>query len=560
MIGILLFWLAFSPVKPAPERPAVPHQEHLQYQKENSVFPQKSLVGNSVAEHIRRYVDRQHPQNGRSGSKESLPQSSQLARFYASRSFLPVWTKPLMVSELIAAVDGAVDDGLDPADYHIREIREFQSKPPVTPEMQARYDLLLSDAFFTLANHLRYGKVDPRSLDSDWNINTAVSRSALEYRLQNAIAAEQIALVLKEIRPHNSKYNQLRTGLARYRAIAREGGWPVLSEGTMLKEGVRDNRVALLRKRLEASGDFGGLTTDTSKVFSRELAEAVKRFQKHNGKEPDGVVGASTIKVMNIPVEIRIDQIRINLERYRWFLSDLEPTYIMVNIPDFTLHYVENGRNRWLTRVIAGQPARKTPVFRAEMQYIIFNPQWVIPPTILAKDALPGIRKSLTYLSHKKLNVIDRNGTVVDPASVNWSQYTSTNFPYRLQQSSGDQGSLGRIKFLLPNRHIVYLHDTPNKELFKKSPRAFSSGCIRVENPLELAGLVLQDSVKWNSGRIKAAVDTKKTRTVSLPKRIPVLILYLTAVAEGEDIQFLDDVYGRDKDVLHALNRPAPTF
>ena len=315
-----------------------------------------------------------------------------------------------------------------------------------------------------------------------------------------------------------------------------------------------------LRKRLEASGDIAVLRTDSSKVFNRELADAVKHFQKRNGNDPDGVVGPSTVKVMNIPVERRIDQIRINLERSRWYLSDIESTYIMVNIPDFTLHYVENGRNRWLTKVVVGQPDRKTPVFKAEMQYIIINPQWVIPPTILDEDALPGIRKSLSYLSRKKLNVIDRNGALVDPASVNWRQYTGTNFPYRLQQSSGDQGSLGRIKFLLPNKHIVYLHDTPHKELFKKSSRPFSSGCVRVENPLELAGLVLQDSVKWSQERISAAVDTKKTRTISLPKRIPVFILYFTAVADGDEILFFDDVYGRDSAVLDALKKPAPTY
>ena len=557
MIGIFLLWLAFSPVKPVPERHAVSPQVHLQHKKENSLFPQKSHPNNIVAEHIRRHFDR-HPHQ--TGTAESLPLYSNPARFYSTRSFHPVWTRPLMVSELITAVEGAVDDGLDPADYHMSEIKEFQSSPPVTPEMQARYDIFLTDAFITLAHHLRYGKVDPRSLDPDWNLIATVSRSALEYKLHNAITTERIALVLKELRPQYPKYTQLRTALAKYRAIAREGGWPIFSQGPSLKEGVRDDRVLSLRKRLEASGDIAVLKTDTSKVFSRELADAVKHFQKRNGTEPDGVVGPATVRGMNIPVERRIDQIRINLERCRWFLSDIEPSYIMVNIPDFSLHYVENGRDRWQTRVIVGQPTRKTPVFKAEMQYIVLNPQWVIPPNILAKDALPGIRKNLSYLSHKNLNVLDRNGALVDPASVNWAQYTSTNFPYRLQQSSGDQGSLGRIKFLLPNKHIVYLHDTPQKELFKKSSRSFSSGCIRVENPLELAELVLQDSVKWSKERIRAAVDARKTRTVSLPKRIPVFILYLTAIAEGDDILFLDDLYGRDSDVLTALNKPVPTF
>jgi len=558
MIGIFLFWLAFSPVQPAPERAAVPSQEQLQRQKDS--LQQKRAVSNSAAEHIRRFFDRQLQPNNPRGITESRVISKHLASFYAARKYKPVWTKPEMVSELINAVDAAVDEGLDPSDYHSSEIREFHRQFPATPELQARYDLLLSDAFFTFASHLRYGKVDPRSIDPDWNLSNNVSRSALESKLENAIAAERIALVLKELQPQDPQYDQLRKELVRYRAIAREGGWPMLEEGPILKEGVRDRRVPILRERLEVSGDITQLKTDTKRVYNRELVEAVKRFQKRNGKDANGVLGASTVRLLNIPVERRIDQIRINLERYRWFLSELEPTYVMVNIPDFSLHYIENGHLRWVTRVIVGQPARKTPIFKADMQYIIFNPQWVIPPTILAKDALPGIRKNTSYLSHKRLKVINRNGVIVNPETVDWSQYTEKNFPFRLQQSSGDQGSLGRIKFMLPNKHIVYLHDTPNKELFNKSTRTLSSGCIRVQNPLELASLVLQDSVKWNSEQIREAVSTNKTKTVFLPKRIPVFIIYLTAFAENDDLLFRDDVYNRDNAVLDALNKPLPKF
>jgi len=288
------------------------------------------------------------------------------------------------------------------------------------------------------------------------------------------------------------------------------------------------------------------------------MVEAVKRFQKRNGMVADGVPGPATFRAMNLPVERRIEQIRINMERCRWFMNDLEPTYIMVNIAEFSLRYVEHGRNRWGTRVIVGQPYRETPVFKADMQYIVFNPRWVVPPTILSKDVLPAIRKNSAYLSRKKLNILDRNGAVVSPASVNWSQYTGANFPYRLQQTAGDHGALGRIKFMLPNRHTVYLHDTPTKDLFEKSSRTFSSGCIRVENPQELARLVLQDSLKWSRERIQAAINSGKTATVYLPKRIPVFILYLTAFAEGDEIVFLDDVYNRDSAVLKALDKPLP--
>jgi murein L,D-transpeptidase YcbB/YkuD len=560
MIGILLFWLAFSPVQPTSGKLPVAQKEQLQRPIESPVHRQTNNAGNPLADNIRYYFTRQLPAKTAEGTSPRLPVRERLARFYAARAYQPVWTKRTMVAELISSIESAADDGLDPADYHIREIKGFYSKPPSTPEQEVHSDLLMTDAFLTLAGHLRYGKVDPVSLDPNWNISDFNKRSALEYRLQNAISAERIAAVLKEIRPQNRGYDELKKGLARYRAIAREGGWPILTDGTGLNEGVMDSRVLKLRKRLEDSGDITPAKADTSRLYSREISEAVKRFQKRNGMDADGVLGPVTIKALNIPAERRIEQIRINLERYRWFLNDLEPTYVLVNIAEFSLQYVENGRFRWGTRVIVGQPYRETPVFKADMKYIIFNPRWVVPPTILAKDVLPAIRKNISYLNKKKLHILDRNGVIVNPASVDWSQYTAGNFPYRLQQTAGDHGALGRIKFMLPNRHTVYLHDTPTKDLFEKSTRTFSSGCIRVENPQELARLVLRDSLKWNRESILAAINTGKTTTVYLPKRIPVFIVYLTAFAEDGDIVFHDDVYNRDSALQKALDKPLPQY
>jgi murein L,D-transpeptidase YcbB/YkuD len=306
-----------------------------------------------------------------------------------------------------------------------------------------------------------------------------------------------------------------------------------------------------------SSGDLAaGGPADTSKVYSRELFDAVMKFQKRHGIEVDGVVGTETVNVMNATVRNRIDDIRINLERYRWFINDMGPTYIMVNIAGFTIDVVEKNNHRWRSRVIVGQPYRKTPVFKADMQYVILNPQWVVPPGILEKDALPAIRKNIGYLKGRRLTVVDRNGNVVDPYSVSWSKYSAANFPYRLRQASGDQGALGRIKFMLPNKHVVYLHDTPSKNLFEETQRTFSSGCIRVENPLDLAEIVLQDTVKWSKQNIQTAINNGKTQTIYLPRRIPVFLLYLTAIADGDDIQFLPDVYGRDPEVLRELDKP----
>jgi murein L,D-transpeptidase YcbB/YkuD len=551
MTGILLFLLAFSPVPTVPVKPAATQLEQHQPQKELPV---------GIAEKIRGRFDQLLKQKSQAGGSDKALFTIRLERFYAARAFQPVWTKRAMVAELMNAVEESADEGLDPADYHIREIKGVYSKPPATPELAACYDLLLTDSFLTLASHLRYGKVDSETLDTHWSLHNDRNRTALEYRLQHAVASGQIAAALKEIRLQHPKYDQLKKGLARYRTIERKGGWPVVADGPKLLEGARERRVQSLRQRLKMSGDIDPLNTDTSTVYNREMVDAVKRFQKRNGVESDGVVGTTTLNAMNIPVERLVEKIRINLERYRWFLGELEPTAIVVNVAGFTLQYVEKGHDQWDTRVIVGKPGRETPLFKADMQYIILNPQWVIPPTILAKDALPALRKSSSYLARKKLKIIDRNGSVVDPGSVNWSQYSAGNFPYRLQQSAGDHGALGRIKFMLPNKYIVYLHDTPSKELFAESIRTFSSGCVRVQNPVDLAALVLQDTLHWSKTKILAAINTGKTRTVFLPKRIPVILLYLTAVADGDELQFHDDVYTRDEKLLKALNRPVPQY
>ncbi len=507
----------------------------------------------SDGEQIHAQCERLLQQKGSPGGTAKELLAIRLDRFYSGGGYQPLWTNRQRVDELIEALEESAADGLNPSDYDLIKIRQSVADTLVSPEKKARVDILFTKAYLTLATHLRYGKVDPVTLEPYWKRPEKRGLGVLDETLQRTLASGSITAVFKELRPQDANYDRLKKGLARYSAIANLGGWPRLAEGAVLKEGSRDRRVAVLRKRLEVSGALVMASADTSTVYNREMVEAVKKFQSRNGIDVDGSVGPTTFRVLNVPVEQRLDQIRVNLERYRSFLHDLPPTCILVNIPGYYLQYIENGRSQWGSRVIVGQPLRQTPVFGAAMHSLVFNPKWVVPRTVLDKDVLPALNKDNSYLAKKQLRVVNEEGGTVDPASVNWSQYSAANLPYHLQQRSGDKGALGRIKFLMPNPLAIYLHDTPGRELFDKSSRAFSSGCIRVQNPAELARLVLRDSLGWSRAKIQEAINTGKTTMVTLPQQIPVFLLYFTVVPNGEELLFREDIYNRDKRALQLL-------
>jgi murein L,D-transpeptidase YcbB/YkuD len=421
---------------------------------------------------------------------------------------------------------------------------------------RADLDVLATDAAIRLGYHLLFGKVDPERLDADWNMareGTDFQPAAL---LQQAIDSGRVYETLEEFKPKHPFYGRLKQALAEYRAIQAAGGWEPIPAGRALKMDDSDPRVPVIRRRLALSGDLpSDLAVSHSEVFDEALQTALRRSQVRHGLGADGVLGGTTVEAMNVPVQRRIDQIRVNLERGRWVLHDVGDRLVVVNIAGFELYLARDGRPQWETRVQVGKPYRKTPIFKSEIRYLVFNPTWSVPPTVLAADILPAIKRNRSYLKTHKLRVIDRNGKVVNPAQVKWSAYTAKNFPYRLEQQAGPENALGRVKFMFPNRYAVYLHDTPKKELFGESARAFSSGCIRVEDPLRLAELLLDDPGKWNRAQIDQAVATGKTLTVHIKRPVPVLLLYWT-VAAGPDgqVEFLPDIYGRDPAVLKALN------
>jgi murein L,D-transpeptidase YcbB/YkuD len=278
----------------------------------------------------------------------------------------------------------------------------------------------------------------------------------------------------------------------------------------------------------------------------------VRRFQERHGLTPDGVVGRATSAALNVGVRERIEQIRANLERARWVTGDLREEFLVVNIAGFRLYLVRGGEVVWRTRVQVGRPYRRTPVFKAQLSYLVFNPTWTVPPTIFREDLLPEIRRDAAVLAERNIDVLDAAGSLVDPFSIDWR---ARSLPYRLVQRPGRTNALGRVKFMFPNEHQVYLHDTPSRDLFERESRAFSSGCIRVEDPMTLALELLGPG--WDPARIERLVETGRTETVFLDEPMDLLLLYWTTEVDAAGrVYFWPDLYERDPAVIAGLAQP----
>ena len=523
------------------------------------LFGTASAEEPSTSEVIHSRMDLLGSQGSLMIEEEDIRAVRALPMFYERRQFEPVWTDPGMFSDLTKMIAASADDGLAPEDYHLAAIHALtKSWDRITsPESRADLDIVCTDALLSLAYHTRYGKVDPERLDADWNIyDDFVELSEMIERMEELFegGTADIVRAVDEIRPPYRIYRALSRALVEYRTIETEGGWPAIPDGDVLKEGVRNQRVVTLRERLAVTGDLE-IEEPGDDLFDEELAEGVERFQQRHGLDVDGVVGKMTLATLNIPVSEKIDRMRVNLERLRWVLQDESRTFILVNIAGFEVLFARDEELSWRSRVQVGKEYRKTPVFRADLDYIVFNPTWTVPPTILKKDIIPKAAKDPAYLDKKNIKVIDSKGRIIPAADVDWQKYLNGGFPYTLRQDPGPNNALGRVKFIFPNKHFVFLHDTPSRSLFSRSKRTFSSGCIRVENPLEFAEVLLNDPEKWSIEQIEGLIESAKTKTVHLDQPIPVFLLYWTAyVNDDGTVHFREDVYGRDAPILTDLD------
>jgi murein L,D-transpeptidase YcbB/YkuD len=477
---------------------------------------------------------------------------------YQERNYSPLWTNQHSVQQLLDAIRSIGTDGLDPADYHLATLEQLQQQTgsKASPSQLADFDILLTDSLVRLGYHLMIGKVDPVALDQNWNMDKTVGDLDTVLAMADAVTNAGVDQLIDSLRPQAPIYAQMKTALARYRHIAAAGGWQPLAEGPVIKSAMSDPRVPALRERLAASGEFTGADRQSS-VYDESLEKGVKLFQRRHGLEDDGIIGKDTLQALNVPVEQRIDQLRVNLERARWILRDLPDDYVLVDIAGFHVRLVRDSNVVWETRAQVGKPYRTTPVFHSEITYMDMNPTWTVSPTILRKDVLPAIKRDPEYLQKKNMRVLDKQGNTIDPASIDWSRYPAAGFPYMIRQDPGPTNALGRIKFMFPNKHLVYLHDTPSKSLFDRTERAFSSGCIRIDKPYEFAELLLDDPQQWGQDEILRAIETKQTRSVSLPQPITVLLLYWTVDFDTDgNVVFKQDIYERDAPIVTGLQKP----
>jgi murein L,D-transpeptidase YcbB/YkuD len=496
-----------------------------------------------------------------SNSDVSIASVNLLLEIYEKRDYLPAWNDQRQIGELLTAIKATTADGLDPSDYHLKQVEfinaELVAGRQFSPAEKAVQDLILTDSLARLGYHQLFGKVNPYTFDPHWNFRRELNDIDPATALQSAIDSPSLTDFLNNFFERGWFYRKLQVALADYRQIAANGGWSAIPEGPTLRPGDSDRRLPVLARRLIISGDLGPRAAlGKLTIYGESLQKGVRRFQERHALDTDAVIGPATLRALNVPVEKRVEQLEINIERARWVLDDIEDDFVLVNIAGFRAYVLRDRKVVWKTKVQVGSTFHQSPVFRDEIKFVVINPTWTVPFSIATREILPKIKRDPNYFANRDFDLKDNNGKIIDPASVNWAKITERNFPFWLVQRPGPNNALGRVKVMFPNEHAVYLHDTPSKALFSKAERAFSHGCIRVENPFDFAEQLLGGD-GWNQEKFQQVLDEGKIKTVLLSKPIPVLLLYWTAMVDPDGVvYFYNDVYERDARIAEALNQP----
>ena len=480
--------------------------------------------------------------------------------FYARRAYRPAWGDAKNASELRRAIADSAADGLNPADYFqplLEDLARQARDPAATPMLHAQHDILLTEALLRLGYHLSFGKVDPETFDAQWNYGRTLDDRDIAGRIERALASQDVYQRIEALKPTHRLYGELKRELARYLAAESSAAPAPVPAGDVETGGERPAGAAGARpagRERRPGGEWRG----SLRGVRRRAPGRHAQVPAAHGSRRRWRGGAGTVTELNVPVAERIRLLRVNLDpRTRDYARPARAVRDREHRRVHGLPACAAGTSRGTGRVQVGKTYRKTPLFRSEINYLVFNPTWTVPPGIIANDILPAAKADPASITRRGLKVLDSAGREVDPATVDWSRFRGGHIPYTLRQDPGPKNALGRVKLMFPNPYLVYLHDTPSQALFDKADRAFSSGCVRVERALELAELVLNDPGQWNAQSIAAVIQGGKLQNVTLKQRMPVLLAYWTTWVDPEGrVNFRRDLYGQDAKWAEALDAP----
>lgn len=526
------------------------------------------IFGQALDEELRQTLEKSTQESPAMLRGSRLLKLGEAYQFYAHQNFDPIWTSEGRLTEMAYEfrfeLRQSLYDGLQPATYHLALIDSYvatvekreTAKESLVPKELAELELLLTDAFFALAEDLDLGIVNPERLAAKWSIPR--KRKALEYDslLTKAWQTGDLRSQLAFLYPKTPSYSKGKLLLRQLeeRAKGKEINWKPIKTDRVLRPGESNAFLPQIRERLAFWGYLETSERTESKIYDSLLVQQVLAFQAERGIKADGILGYATLQALNeSPVQL-MDKIKVNLERMRWIPEHFfEGETILVNVPSFQLVYRKGSDTLFTTKVIVGTLKHQTPVFTAPLSYLVFSPYWNIPPSIAKNETLPAIRKNANYLQRNNMEVVNTAGQALTSSQVNWN---AKPFPYLIRQKPGESNALGQVKFMFPNPFNVYLHDTPAKQLFDQDLRTFSHGCIRMEQPRDFAELLLKNSEGWTSEKVGLAMGQDNEKIVNLPYKIPVAIVYFTFWTEFDGKpRFFVDIYKRDEEVLALLRR-----
>lgn len=444
--------------------------------------------------------------------------------------------------------------GLNAEHYHLSKLRKIDPSDDI--KVAQHFDVLLTDGLLQFMHDLAVGRLEAHVADPEWFIPQA-EFDAVAF-LQQALLSPYLKIQLNTLIPTSRDYLKLMEALARYQGIVDQGGWPIIPDISLLRPSDQNKNIPIIRKRLAIEDkQFRDIATENLEQYDQLTEQAVRRFQQNHGLKVDGVIGNETLNELNVPALERVQQIKATLERKRWMPADLGSRYVQVNLASYTLIAVENNTEKLAMRVIVGKKYRQTPSFVSQITQLVVNPYWTVPYKLAVLDLLPKQQADIDYFHLNEIRVFANvNGQRVErePYLIDWQSLSKKNFPYTLRQEPGAHNALGVVKFLFPNPWSIYLHDSPHKELFNKTKRNLSSGCIRVEDPLGFAKF----SLEYNKAHQKFLdiMHSKQNRGMKLTEPLSIYVVYFTVSIDGDEVIFSPDSYQRDKNIIKKLKIP----